>query len=47
MGYLRYCKIKNKNFQKKLKKSVDKEAKQPYNKTRSAEGTEKLKRNRE
>ena len=42
MGYLRYCKIKIKNFKKKLKKSVDKEAKQPYNKTRSAEGTENL-----
>ena len=47
MGYIRYCKIKIKNFKKKLKKSVDKEAKQPYNKTRSAEGTEELKRNRE
>ena len=47
MGFLKDCKIKIKNFKKKLKKSVDKEAKQPYNKTRSAEGTEKLKRNRE
>ena len=47
MGFLRYCKIKIKKIQKKFKKSVDKEAKEPYNKTRSAEGTEKLKRNRE
>ena len=47
MGFLKDCKIKNKNFKKKLKKSVDKVEKQPYNKTRSAEETEKLKRNRE
>ena len=47
MGILKDCKIKIKNFLKKLKKSVDKVEKQPYNKTRSAEGTERLKRNRE
>ena len=41
MGFLRDCKKEIKKNQKKLKKSVDKEAKQPYNKTRSAEGTEK------
>ena len=38
MGILKDCKIKMKNFLKKLKKSVDKVEKQPYNKTRSAEG---------
>ena len=38
MGILKDCKIKIKNFLKKLKKSVDKVEKQPYNKTRSAEG---------
>ena len=30
-----------------FQKSVDKRGKKAYNKTRSAEGTEKLKRNRE
>ena len=41
MGILKDCKIKIKNFLKKLKKSVDKRRKKPYNKTRSAEGNGK------